>query len=298
MLRKIRFSIVLLIAFSATSAWAKGSSSEVLVGQRVHISQGETRDQDLVCIACRITVDGTMDGDVVLVGGSLDVTGSITGDVAVFAAGANLGEHARMGGDVAVIGGRLTRAPGAEIAGDVAAPRTSPARVGAGLIVGLAMAFLVPVAIMGFLAVLLAFAILGERRIAAVAGAIQLHAGLALLAGIIACVALGFLARAVHFAALHLVVLLFFCAALVTGYSGLSLLMGRRIARNSRVLAMIMVGAVVIAAIQIVPGLGWVVFVFFACLALGGCILSGFGSSPDWYEQRGRPVPPAGATAG
>lgn len=299
MLRHIRFAMLLLTLLAGISAWAKNESSQVLVSQRVHVSQGETRDQDLICVACNITIDGTMEGDLVLLGGSLDVTGSVTGDAAVFGGGATLGEHAHMGGDVAVIGGKLTRAPGATIAGEVAASQTSPARIGAGLIIGLAAGFLIPLAIVGILATLLAFVILGEQRITAVAGAIQSHAGLAFLAGIIACIALAFLVRSVHFATLDLLFAGLFCVALVTGYGGLSLLMGRRIARNSRALGMMLIGALVIAAIQVVPVLGWIVLVFFVCLALGGCILSGFGSGPDWYEQRGRPAPPpASATAG
>ena len=67
----------------------------MLFGQRVFIAQGETRDQDLVCIACKVTADATVDGDVLLVGGRLDVAGAIIGDAAVFGGAAALGEHAQ-----------------------------------------------------------------------------------------------------------------------------------------------------------------------------------------------------------
>ena len=292
-MRNLRLAVLVSVVFLATSsAWAKSSSSEVLFGQRVFIAQGETRDQDLVCIACKVTVDGTVDGDVLLVGGRLDVAGAITGDAAVFGGAAALGEHAQMGGDVAVLGGRLLRAPGASVTGDVAAPQTSPAKFGVALVIGVVAAFLVPLAVLGLLTTLLAFAVLGEQRVRVVAEAIQQQAGLALLAGIAVCVAFGSVARFAHFASLDLVMLLIFCAGLVTGYTGLSLLLGRRLARNSRPLGMTMVGALVIAAIQVVPLLGWMVFVFCICVALGGCILSGFGTSPNWLDLRGRQAPP------
>lgn len=298
MLRSLQLITMLSVALLTTSAWAKSGSSEVLFGQRVHIAQGDMRDQDLICLACTVTVDGTMDGDLVLVGGSLDVAGAVSGDAVVFAGSAALGEHSHMGGDVVVLGGRLMRAPGATIVGDVAAPRASPAQIGGGLVIGIVAAFLIPIAVLGLLTTLLTFAVLGEQRVRAVGEAIEQHAGLALAAGIVACVAFGLIARSVHFATLDLLVLLTLCAGLVTGYAGLSLLVGQRIGRNSRALGMTMGGALVIAAIQVVPILGWMVFVFCVCIALGGCILSGFGTSPNWLEQRGRQAPPrAGATA-
>ncbi|HZU23378.1 MAG TPA: hypothetical protein VE998_11155 [Terriglobales bacterium] len=305
MLRYCRILLALVPLLFATAAWAKTSASEILMAQRIHIGQGETRDQDLICLGCKVSIDGKMDGDLLLVGGWLEVNGAVTGDVAVFGGTANVGSAAQIGGDVAVFGGRLVRAPGASIAGDVAAPQGSPARTAAGLVAAIALAFFIPLAVAGVLAVALAFALLGERRIGAVAAAMEQHAALALLAGFVASIAMVFLARALHVltrtsGSLFFCAVLVFIAALVTGYAGLSFLLGRKLSRSAGGLGAMMIGALIIAAIQIVPVLGWLAFCFFADLALGACIVSGFGSSPNWYEQVGHaaPSPPTGAAAG
>jgi hypothetical protein len=299
-----KFPLVALIAFATltTSAWAKGRTSELLVGKHVQIAAGETRDQDLVCIGCTVSVEGSLDGDIVLLGGHLAVTGNVTGDLAAFATHVMLGDHSRMDGDVAVIGGKLMRDPGSVVAGDVAAPRASPLGIGMGLLLTAGLAFFIPLAFISLLLVLVAFAIMGQKRVAATAVAIQQHSILAVLVGGVLCGAFFSIGHSFRFlgplVTPRFVIALLLCAALIAGYAGLSFALGSRISRRASALGMTMVGALVIAAIQVVPIVGWAVFVFCACLAIGGTVLSGFGSGPDWFQQRGRRVPPAGATAG
>ncbi|HKD92453.1 MAG TPA: hypothetical protein VKB56_11125 [Terriglobales bacterium] len=298
-----RLAVLIAIATVTTPSWAKSRTSEMLAGQHIHIAAGETRDQDLVCIGCTIDIDGTLDGDVTLIGSHLGVNGRVTGDAVAIGAHVVLGEHANLGGDVVVLGGRLARVPGATIAGDIVAPGGSRAAATSGLMIAVVAALLLPLAIAGLLAALLAFAILGERRVATIGEAVQQHAGLAILAGAAACgiwVLFAHSPGVLHPAAwpLHLLLSFALLIAMVAGYTGLSFALGRRISRRSGALGMTMIGALVIAAIQMVPIIGWAVLVFCVLLALGGCILSGFGSGPNWLQQRGRPGPPTGAPVG
>ncbi|MBV8207434.1 MAG: hypothetical protein JO041_11630 [Acidobacteria bacterium] len=292
-----RAALLFWLLLPSVPAWAKGRSSQLLVGSHVQIAPGETRDQDLVCLACHVVVDGALDGDLVLVGGRLDVNGSVTGDVVVLAGPTTLGEHASLGGDLANIGGRLARAPGALVAGNVSAsgPGGLPVGVGMGLLLGLGFGLLVPAMVCGLLAALLAYAVMGERRVGAIAGAIHQHAGLAVLAGAAGCIAWIFLSHSPRLlrpvtAPVHIALALLLLLALVAGYTGLSFAVGRRVAGRSSPLGFTMIGALVIAAIQVIPVLGWLAILFFAWLALGGCILSGFGAAPNWFERRRRAV--------
>ena len=300
--KTFRLAILIELAALTTSAWAKGRTSQVLMGQHVRIATGETRDQDLICIGCTLDVDGTLDGDVVLIGSHLGVNGTVTGDAVAVGAHVVLGEHANMGGDVAVFGGQFMRAPGATIAGDVTTAGGSRTGAAFGFMIAMVAAFLLPLAIAGLLAALLAFAILGERRVAAIGEAVEQHAGLAILAGAVACgvwVWLTHSPRVIRPAAwpLHMLLGLVLLIAMVAGYTGLSFALGRRISRSSGALGMTMIGGLVIAAIQMVPIIGWAVLLFCALLALGGCILSGFGSGPNWFQQRGRPTSPTSVSA-
>jgi tetrahydromethanopterin S-methyltransferase subunit B len=296
LLTAARLLTIVCIAVTAHSVWAESRPSEFIAGEQVHVASAETRDQDLICVACKVTIDGTMDGDIVLIGGSLNVQGSVTGDAAVFGGSATLGDHAKMGGDVAVLAGTFTRAPGATIAGELDAPQVSGRRALAGLVLGLAAGFFVPLAIAGLLAVLIAFAVLHENRIRVLADTMRNRAGMAFLAGLATVAVYGFLLRALPLghgiATIDLLLIAALCLALVAGYAGLSLAIGQRVAARSGPLAMTMIGAVIIAAVQIIPVVGWICFVFSGCLALGTAILTGFGAAPGWHESS-RPASPA-----
>lgn len=284
--------LLLLIAFFPASALAKSSSSELVAFQEVHIGSGETRDRDLVCFGCTVTIEGTLDGDLVGFGTTLGVSGTVTGDTVIVGGKTALSEHARLTGDLVTVAGRLKRAPGAVTTGDVVNAGVFGSSVS---VLAIVLTFMLPMVVMGVLAVLLAFAIMGERRVGAVAEAIHQHAGAAVVVGVLvvaACIVLGpmlLLARPFG-GAIGSVAWLAVMLASIGGYAGLSFALGRRLTSRSSPLAMTILGAVVISVVILIPIAGWLMWLLLTALAVGGCALSGFGSSPDWFRTRRAPA--------
>ncbi len=286
-------TIATLIAFVATfgtgAAFAKGNEVPSF-GQSIHVAAGQTLTEDAICFGCSVNVDGTLDGDIVAIGGSIRIGdhGRVTGDAVAVGGSVHLSDGADVAGDATAVGGRLEREPTAVVHGEAS---STPFHLGVLPPVLLLGVLLVPSLAFGIIAALVAWAVAGEPRVAQVAGTIRGHTGPALLAGFAACVAYLILSGIFAYAhgasiILHFALAIFFVVLAVVGYTGLSYVIGSRVASGSSGITRVLIGALIITVIQFVPVLGWIAAVFFLFLALGAAALSGVGTSTNWYQQQ------------
>ena len=128
MKNKIRYvSLLLLLTLllvPTSSVHAQGSGNgngRVIFGSNFTLESGDTFDGDLVLFGGNVTIeeDSKLNGDLVVIGGRVDSNGQLNGDVVVVGGQINLDESAVVSGDVVTIGGQLQQAEGAQIEGDV-----------------------------------------------------------------------------------------------------------------------------------------------------------------------------------
>jgi hypothetical protein len=93
--------------------------SLAVVGGNVTIEEGATVNGDVVVVGGSLTINGDVDGNVAIIGGNLTLSAKIDGDIAVVGGQAALTETAIVNGNVATIGGQIEKEPGAEISGDI-----------------------------------------------------------------------------------------------------------------------------------------------------------------------------------
>lgn len=93
--------------------------SLAVVGGNVTIEEGATVNGDVVVVGGNLTIKGDVNGDAAIIGGNLSVSAKIDGDVVIVGGQAVLTETAVVDGNVATIGGQLEQEPGAEISGTV-----------------------------------------------------------------------------------------------------------------------------------------------------------------------------------
>lgn len=302
-LRNPALTLVLLagLLIAALPAYGRGPDEIARFGRDIVVS-ADKEVSDVACFGCSVTVRGRVVGDVAVFGGSLEVEegGSVSGDAAVFGGNLRLADQARVGGDVAVFGGSIDRAATASIGGEVGEFSVPFGGLG---IWGLLLVCFLLALVSHLILVLLAWITAGETRISTVALAARTRAGMSLLAGVATVVAavimltisslLGPLAGLVA-----VLVCLGALATLVLGYAGLSLWIGGKAAPSRTPLAMLVLGALLITLLQFIPLLGLFLFLFFAVMALGAAVLSGWGNSSDWLAQQvsagGTPPAPAG----
>src|SRR5438067_1084971 len=287
--RTIATLIALVATFGTGAAFAKGNEVPSF-GHSIHVAAGQTLNEDAICFGCSVIVDGTLDGDIVAIGGSIRVGdhGRVTGDTVAVGGSVHLGDGADVAGDAVAVGGRLDRAPTAVVHGEAS---STPFHFGVVPPVVFLGMLLVPLLVFGIIAALITWGIAGEPRIVNVADAIRFHTGPVLLAGFAACIGYLVLSRIFAFAhgasvILHLALAVVFLVLAVVGYTGLSYVIGSRLASGASGLARVLIGALIITIIQFVPVLGWIAAVFFMFLALGAAALSGVGTSRNWYQQQ------------
>ena len=72
----------------------------------------------------------------------------------------------------------------------------------------------------------------------------------------------------------------------VIGYCGLAFAIGRNLLPSTRPVLATMSGGLLVAVVQLVPIVGWLVLVVLWNVALGAVIMSGFGISSDWLSAK------------
>jgi len=93
--------------------------SLAVIGGNVTIEEGATVNGDVVVVGGNLTIKGDINGDAAIIGGNLTVSAEIDGDVVIVGGQAVLTETAVVDGNVSTIGGQVEKEPGAEITGTI-----------------------------------------------------------------------------------------------------------------------------------------------------------------------------------
>ena len=256
-------------------------ADKVQIGKRIVVEEGESGG-DLVCVGCSIVVRGTA-GDIVSIGGRVDISGRTTGDVVVVGGSINLASTAAVKGDVVTVGGRLNRDPGATVTGEVSETGGGAGILGLG-IVGIALLFVLPALLFGFVLSLVIYAIMGEPRVRTIAATISLRTGHVMVIGLVAiAVFIGVCAIYAHVGHSGGIVVLIVVAAFgvltTVGYTGVSYWVGGKVSPGGSGMMKVLVGALIVTGLQLIPVIN-IVAVVFALMALGSPVVSGFGTQP------------------
>ncbi|MBN1402351.1 MAG: polymer-forming cytoskeletal protein [Anaerolineae bacterium] len=120
---RLRSLIILALAlFLALSApvWADERSEGAVVGGEFVLEPGDTYADDLVILggSAHLKAESVVDGDVAVLAGQIVIEGRVMGDVVSFGGATRLGATARVDGDVIALGS-LERDPRARVGGHV-----------------------------------------------------------------------------------------------------------------------------------------------------------------------------------
>ena len=296
----------------AAFAQIRKSGTSVVFGGPIYVPAGETVEGDVVSFGGRVTVDGHVDGNAVSIGGPVEINGTVEGDVVSVGSQVSLGENARVRGDVTSVGGTVDRAEGAVIEGSVTSggfpfkfnfhgimwpgTRWMPWHMswGRGFFGAMWIARLV-----GALVLSLVIVAVWPKHIASVAEAIEVRLGRVALTGLIAWLLFvpAMILLAVTLIGIPLIPLwgLFYVAAGVMGHAAIAVLAGDKVAKlantSMTTFLKVIVGALVIALLGWVPGMGVVVAIAVAVIGLGAVLDTRFGTNKPWFPPR-QPVPP------
>ena len=287
-------ALLALLLFTLIPSRARGADDRIQFVRDIVIGEGQTYG-DALCFFCSIRVRGTLEGDAVAIGGGIDVDGVVNGDAIASGGAVRLGRSADVEGDVVSVGGPLNRHAGAHVSAGADTVNSAwfylPGQrqiFWRSLIVFLAIN-----AALGVLAAL------GARtgRVVRMANTLGRRPILTPLIGVAALVAAMLLyVLANHLGRWQPVLALAVSAGLlitaVAGYTGLNLAIGRQAGKRGS-LARVLLATSLIAALQVIPVLGFLTSVIFFLLAIGCAVLSGYGRAAG----RTIAVPAGGALA-
>ena len=95
------------------------NGSLVVIGGNAEIEKDASVAKDVILIGGNLKVDGNTSGAIVIIGGNMTISGTISKDVVVVGGQLLLTKTAVVKGDVATMGGQVTKEPGAEIVGNM-----------------------------------------------------------------------------------------------------------------------------------------------------------------------------------
>src|SRR5438105_6170214 len=235
-------------------------------------------------------VDGTVEGDAIALGGNVDVSGHVTGSVRADGGSVILHSTATVDGEAAAFGGTVVREPGAAVGGRRSEPAPPepgfPMRdlwgLGA-LAVGL-MVLLKPLLWLMYLLFLAGLvgsawmiAVLFPRAIARFGAVLDRDPVGAFLAGLLGWPVSFVVAVLLAVSIVGLTVVLLVPATLVAavtfGTTAVAQVIGRRI-RPAGTVPEVVVGAVILAIVTSIPGIGWVIGGIAATWGLGAVLLA------------------------
>lgn len=325
---RLGFTIVVaMIAVAAT--WAifgglaepahaqgrRSGGSFVVGGTTIHVAADETVEGGVVSLGGKVTVDGHVSGAAVSVGGPVEVNGTVDGDVVSVGSLISLGESARVTGDVTSVGGTVYRAEGAIVQGDVTSVGFPSLRFNMRdlrwhrMPWGFSWAFwrmpwglfgaMWAVRLVGALVLSLIIIAIWPNHTASVAAAVETRPGRVAAIGLVAWLlfvpAMILLAITLIGILLIPIWVLLYVAAGALGHTAIAILIGDRVARlaNSHMsmLAKVIAGALALALLGWIPGLGIIVAIAVAVIGLGAVVETRFGTNRPWFPQR-QPTPP------
>ena len=95
------------------------NGSLVVIGGNAEIEKDASVAKDVILIGGNLKVDGNTSGAIVIIGGNMTISGTISKDVVVVGGQLLLTKTAVVKGDVATMGGQVTKEPGAEVVGNM-----------------------------------------------------------------------------------------------------------------------------------------------------------------------------------
>ena len=312
---------VLANALLAASS-LQAASGRVMILESIHVAPDEVLEQT-TCIACSIHVEGVVDdsaflmlgrlrndgeinGNAVVLGGSVISSGPIGGSAFVVGGTLHLqddvggntvsvmgdlevsDDQVRIGGDAWTVLGRQHGLTPQSVGGSTVQLGTS--QIGRMLISGLVGGLLLSglLALGAVLAlIVLGQIVLGSERLSVMADACTRRPAGCFLVGLGSCFGLAVLGLMMFMllpVSLPLVLLFLIVSAI--GYCGVAFTIGRNLLPRMSPLPASILAGVLLATIQLIPIIGWLLLAVMWNVALGAAIMSGFGSSPDWLKDR------------
>jgi hypothetical protein len=302
----LSLSLVFLFVFAFPNTVMAGGLYEgkVIMGSNFTLESGEEIDGDLLVFGGNVSLmtESRVRGDVVLFGGNINADGEITGDLAVLGGYVELKSEALIRGDLFLLGGDLQKADGAQILGDTmsennfnipydfewSGPDFNWPRYNAASALTKGLWYLFRSFMMAALAVLVVmFAPDATKRVgAAVVDQPLLAGGAGLLTAFVFPIAMVVMVVLIlTILAIPLVVMVLI-AAVVFGWIAIGLEVGERLGEtlnwDLHPAAAAGLGtflfSVVIWGIGFIDCIGWIAPAVMYCFALGGIILTRFGT--------------------
>lgn len=258
--------------------------------------------RDYVKVGETITIhkNEVLTGSTVLVGSTLNLDGEISGDIVAVASTINMGPDTRITGDGVLVLSRVNKAEGAEITGDVINVLSG----GAGYIPKFLwsipfIAYLwAPLNTVMQIVVILIVALLFPKKTREIAEKLEFEPGRCLLYGILGTVLIIPVALVLTISIVGIPLLLveagLILAAVLMGYAGIYLLLGRKVTTEAKFLTnastavQILIGALIIALVYMVP--------FFKFMVMLAIFTFGFGAAlMVFMAGRKKQIQPASA---
>jgi len=134
---------------------------------------------------------------------------------------------------------------------------------------------------------LLGYILLGVQRLTVMADACTRTPAACFLVGLGTCFGLAVIGLMMSMLLpVSLPMVLLFPIVSAIGYCGLAFAIGRNLLPSTRPLLATVSGGILVAAVQLVPIVGWLVLVVLGNVALGAAIMRGFGISSDWLSAK------------
>ncbi|HEX6850566.1 MAG TPA: hypothetical protein VF139_04105 [Candidatus Polarisedimenticolaceae bacterium] len=261
---------------------------QVAVGSDVHVERDQLVEGDVVCVGGAVRIDGVVRGDVVVVGGRLDVSGTVHQQVVAVGSRVRIDDAARVRGQLVTVLGKLDRDK-ARVDGEVTNLSFGGLFVPTGVgIAGLAFAAIAwdALVLLATAFAVLALAALAPERIERIAAAGPRSPFAAVGGGILGYVLVAIVLGVLVITILGIpVAILLWCAFTLLkwmGLAGLSLAIGRRLARgfgkSLPLAAAVLLGFLPLAILRLVPfGVGWALWFLVEIFAVGCVIASRAG---------------------
>ena len=235
-----------------------------------------------------VSPSGSVDGDIHSYGGRVEVAGQVDGDVTSYGGGVTLDGTAHITGDVRAYGGAITRQPGAVVDGSIERNPTSGLSL-TNLPFFNPFGFTIPgIGILVWVLIAAALAHWFPQRTLRVGevmfGRLPRSLAVGALSWVLGLILAVILALTIIGIPLTLAIVLVLAAGGILGNVAVGWLIGRailqRFARRdiSRVVEA-MVGVAILAFIESIPLIGFLLSLFIALLGVGAVLLSRFGSS-------------------
>ena len=302
------FLIILFVILSLAACAPVGvNGGRVITGGTYTLNSGETLDSNMVMLGGQATLkDGShINGDLSVFGGNIDVNGEINGNITMFGGNMNLGPQTVIRGSLSVSGGNVNRSSSAKIEGNVSSGNgfdiptvvPIPSRSAGGQFAWFVFQILMQAALAALIVIFMPAQVARTAR--AIFGQMTTTAGIGFLSIIALPVLMLLFVFTLILIPVSLIGILVMFVAITFGWTAIGLEVGQRIARAMKwdIQPAIEAGlgtlalAFVANGIGMIPFVGWLAPLAISILALGGVILTRFGTQ-EYVPSVGTVAPP------